>query len=126
MSIGTLFGGLYGLFWILEETGALEDNPMEEFWNGYVLEWVTTATKLDIVRVPLIYFEYQITLLLGKQEFDPTNTEFQWLFFMISFPFIWTFMFLLNPFIAILSPFIMGSYYYDPTLFEFDAKIFKD
>ena len=45
---------------------------------------------------------------------------------MISFPFIWIFMFLLNPFIAILTPFILGSYYYDPTLFEFDAKIFKD
>lgn len=40
LSIGTLFGGLYGIFWILESVFGLEDNPMEQFWNGYVLELV--------------------------------------------------------------------------------------
>lgn len=45
---------------------------------------------------------------------------------MISFPFIWSFMYLLNPFIVILTPFVLGAYFYDPNLFEFDAKIFKD
>ena len=31
LTVGSVIGGLYLLFWILEETGAMDDNPIDEF-----------------------------------------------------------------------------------------------
>ena len=128
---GCIALGLYSIFWILEITGLLDDNPIEYFLTHVLVEWYQTLSVMEFVRVPLIYFEYMATLFLTSEEnpvkdFDPTNSDFQLLFFLLGFPFIYNFIFLLQPFLLIFMPIFTIWYFVDPTYFERDVMIFTD
>ena len=68
--------GIYGICWGMEELGWIDDNPIETFYHGYLLEWLDNLTYLDIVRVPLVYFEYQVTWMIGADDFDVNDPNF--------------------------------------------------
>lgn len=72
-TIGIFIGSVYFLFWLLEIFEAIEDNPIEYFIFSVLTEWINTIAMLDFVRIPMIYFEYLVTLLVGLKEYDPNN-----------------------------------------------------
>ena len=117
MGIGLFIGGTYLFFYILEETGAIDDNPIENFIFNVLYEWYLTLSNLDIIRNELIYTEYLVVLLLGLEEFDVNNRSVQRLFFCLSAPFIWFFILILKPFLSILMPGVLLTYYYDPAMY---------
>lgn len=57
-AFGSIAGGLYLIFYILEEAGVMDDNPVEYFFTVAFDEWLASFGAIDWVRVPIIWFEY--------------------------------------------------------------------
>ena len=88
-SIGSVIGIVYLVAWILEESGAIEANYIDETLNVILVEWYESFTAVEWVRTPMIYFEYCVTLYLGLNEFDPTDERFEKMFMLLATPFLW-------------------------------------
>lgn len=57
MSIGLFVYGVYGIFWIFEQFGWIEDNPIDSAIN-ILIDWINQFSNIDLIRVPLIWFEF--------------------------------------------------------------------
>lgn len=72
----------------------------------------------------MVFMEYRITYLAGLTEYDPYNRTVQILMVMLATPFVWMFLYILSPYIAVFMPIILIIYYHDQSLFQRDAKVF--
>ena len=124
IAVAGMVGLVYTVFWLLEATGAIADNPLDVFFTVTAVHWAESLALVEWVRVPLIYFEYLITLFLGQEDFNPNSQAFQALFLMLAWPFLWHFIFFINPLLLVAMPIILIIYYSDPDLLTKDVNIF--
>jgi len=58
LAVGSVVGIIYLIYFILEEEGVVEDNPIDEFIFDTIPQWMETIGNSEYVRIPLIWFEY--------------------------------------------------------------------
>ena len=124
LGLAGVAGLWYIFFWALEVTGAIEDNPLDEFFTVTIWHWGESLALVEWIRVPLIYFEYLITLFLGQEDFNVNSQGFQAVFLMLAWPFVWQFIFFINPLLLVFMPIILIVYHNDKDLLEKDVYIF--
>lgn len=123
--LGTIIGFMYLSAWILEEIAILDDNYIDSTLNVLLNEWYISIFAVDWVRVPIIFAEYQVTLFLGANEFNPNDERFQNLFMLLATPFLWQFMMFLLPYATAYMPIIFLLYSIDWSIFSHEVYIFE-
>lgn len=117
---------LYVLFWALESLELIDYNPIDILIYEYVYKWGESAFQLDLVRMPLIYLEYQVTLLLGTLNFDYNSPEFLLTYFLLSLPWVWLALYFLGPFLVFYAPGLYVIWYWYPEYFADEYWIYDD
>ena len=74
--IGSAIGLMYLTAWIFEELGVLDDNYIDSTLNTILYEWYLSLSAVEWLRVPIIFAEYQVTLFLGANDFNPNDERF--------------------------------------------------